>query len=145
MNRHQKLAIIIVPFLIIGGYVAADYYVLAKEKATLQGKALQLELQEPCDLYTTACILKQGNAKMKLKAIPSLNGQLSLLSNYPLEGVTLSLDDGKPQPLLMGSDGNHWQTNIENITLKPKQLRLVTSINKMFYFADITLKSRHGN
>ena len=139
MNKHQKLAIIIAPFLIIGGYVAADYYAVAKERAELQGKAIQFDLEKPCDLHTTPCILHQGNAKMKIVAIPSSN-QLSLLSNYPIEGATISLDGGKPQPFLMERDRNHWRTNIENIPSKPTQLRLATSINKMFYFADITLK-----
>ena len=42
MNKHKKLALIVAPFLLIGGYVAADYYAAAQARAEMDNKAGRL-------------------------------------------------------------------------------------------------------
>ena len=60
-------------------------------------------------------------------------------------GVTLSLDHSKPISLDMNEDKKYWQMLIDKSVVNPSQLRLVTSINKEFYFAEIVLKKSNGN
>lgn len=138
MNKHQKLAILIAPFLIIGGYVAADYYMLAKQEAVLQQQIHRFELSAPCNLHTQYCHLKTGALELQLSLNQSKQ-QLRLRSNHALDGATISLNRNKAKPLYKEHDPLHWQMTTDANGTTLNKLRLATSVNKVFYFAEINL------
>ncbi len=137
MNKHQKLALLIAPFLLIGGYIGADYYSVAKEKEAMEQKAGRLTALDSCDLQTDYCTLQKGVLEIKLRVNPSLAEQLLLVSNHSLDGVTVAFGNGSPEIMSMGSDNKHWKLFVSSDAIETTKLKLVTSINEVFYFAEV--------
>ncbi len=137
MNKHQKLALLIAPFLLIGGYIAADYYSIAKEKTAMEQKAGRLKAVDGCNLQADACTLQKGPLEIKLRVNPSLAEQLLLVSNHSLDGVTIAFGGASPEVMSMGSDNKHWNISLSSDAIEPAKIKLITSINEVFYFADV--------
>ncbi len=135
MNKHQKLAIIIAPFLAIGGYVATDYYQQYKSRAELQHKAGRMQLQGECKLPEHPCTFTINDLRITLQRDTQESNELSLTANYPLDGVTLAFGQLPPVKMHHGKDQQHWQTQMP--ASLNGGLRLVTSVQKIFYFAEI--------
>jgi type VI protein secretion system component VasA len=140
MNAHQKLAILIAPFLIILGYIAADYYLAASNSTSTvaQEKSQALFLQHACDLHTVACRLTGANIELVLQ-LNSAKTQLWVTANKPLKGVTLALDQHPPQQLRsINHNAQTWQMAITQSTSYTR-LKLVSATAGQFYFAEIVL------
>ncbi|MEE9302392.1 MAG: hypothetical protein V3U84_01270 [Thiotrichaceae bacterium] len=137
MNKHQRLALIVAPFLLIGGYIAADYYDVAQQKVAMAEKAGRLTLVDGCNLQTNSCTLQKGGLELQLKAVGS--GKLLLTSNEALEGATLAIGDDEPKGMLKSNDNKHWEIQLPENAIKATTMKLVTSINQVFYFAEISL------
>lgn len=88
MNRHSKLAIMIAPFLAIGGYIASDYYVKHEQDSTEQ--YLKVTQEGPCDLVNTTCQFEADRLSMTLR---HNNGQTVLESTFPLSRAVISWVD----------------------------------------------------
>ena len=141
MNRHQKLAIFIAPFLIVIGYIATDYYLKETEvKPVAEAQALPLSLNKPCNLLQTICELTQDNIGLKIQ-IKATQTQLLLSSNLALESVIMAFNTQQPQLLSQDGDTYHWQINLTENRQPIDQIRLVTSIDKHHYFAEIIMVS----
>ena len=87
MNRHTKLALVIAPFLAIGGYGATDYYMRNK---THDEQLLKLNLDGNCNLTSQPCILTADQISIELHH----SGKDTLLTTtFPLDLVTVSFTD----------------------------------------------------
>lgn len=87
MNRHTKLALIIAPFLAIGGYGATDYYMRNKNH---DEQLLKLNLEDNCNLTSHPCKLSADQISIELQH----NGQeTQLTTTFPLDLVTVSFTD----------------------------------------------------
>jgi len=144
MNQHQKLAIIMAPFLIVVGYIAADYYVQATSApSAIESQALPLSLSKSCDLYKDICQLTQDDLGLGL-SIQATSAQLLLSTNMALESVVLAFNSQQPQ-LLQQQDAHHWQMKLTENTAVIEKIRLVISIDQRHYFAEINLSSAHND
>ncbi|MFT2112089.1 hypothetical protein [Marinomonas sp. 2405UD68-3] len=85
MNSHRKLAIFVVPFLLIGGFIASDFYI---EYQADKAKVFQLLPFEECDVINQKCILKSGELEMN---VYDKDGLTKIHSSFPLDSVTLFL------------------------------------------------------
>lgn len=106
MNRHKKIAIIVAPFLAIGGYVATDYYAQYKRSAQ---QLYKLSVTNNCDLANNRCELTGGGLTLRLSAT---NGKTKMVSSHPLDMVTISvLNAGSGESVYRmetESDHKHW-------------------------------------
>ena len=138
MNKHTKMAILIAPFLIVGGYIAADYYAQEQDKSK---NIFQLSLQGQCDLTRNPCIL--SNAQLAL-TLSDRDGVTKIDSNHPLEEVILSFVNvyDKEIRYKMKSDESqqYWQAKTEASSLliqsSELKMRLISIVNNGYYFSE---------
>lgn len=138
MNRHTKIAIVIAPFLIVGGYIAADYYDEEKKK---NKNLFELRVQGQCNLSKKPCQLSN---KQLLLTISDNNGITKVKSNRLLEKITFSMVDNNHQESVYQMnyqiDTKSWQANTDISDLlshsSKLKLRLIATVNKGFYFSE---------
>ncbi|MCW8931387.1 MAG: hypothetical protein OQL19_14245 [Gammaproteobacteria bacterium] len=138
MNRHTKVAIFIAPFLVVGGYIAADYY--AQEKANNRN-LFELSLEGQCNLLRSSCILKNKQLTLTLS---DKNNLTQIETNHPLEEISLSFvdKDNKETRYQMEADKNkqfwHSETSASSLLRQSPELkiRLIGLVNKAYYFSE---------
>lgn len=91
MNKDKKLAIILAPFLLVGGYVASDMYVESKANAP---KLFALTPRDECVIFAGGCVLQAGDMQVN---ITDQNGITKANTSYPVDTVAISLvyNDGR--------------------------------------------------
>lgn len=91
MNRDKRLAIILAPFLLVGGYVVSDQYIESKAN---EPKIFALSTIDECKMFTGDCILQSGDMKIN---ITDENGFTKSNTSFPVDTVAISLvyNDGK--------------------------------------------------
>jgi hypothetical protein len=138
MNRHTKIAIFIAPFLIVGGYIAADYYDEEKKK---NRNLFKLKIQGQCNLLKAPCQLTNKQLTLTLS---DDNGITKVKSNHLLEKITFSLIDNNHKESVYQmnyqTDTKYWQAKTEISDLlyhsSKLKLRLIATVNKGFYFSE---------
>ncbi len=138
MNRHTKMAIFIAPFLVVGGYIAADYYEQYQEK---NRNIFELSLEGHCKLSQRPCILKNKQLTLKLS---DKNNITTINSNHPLEEILLSLIDTNNQEIRykMKADEKRqvWQSETQASSLLKQtpqlKIRLISIVNNGYYFSE---------
>ncbi|MEW6983773.1 hypothetical protein AAD001_14060 [Colwelliaceae bacterium 6471] len=139
MNRHTKLALFVVPFLLLGGYIVSDYYI---EHQAEQEKVVQLVPFGHCDVINKKCVLKSGDFKVN---VYDDEGQTTVNSTFPLDSATLFLVDSSGQAsvyrLGMKDNPYYWQNKTplrELISGKGEKykLRMVLTIKGGQYISE---------
>ncbi|MCK5360088.1 MAG: hypothetical protein KAJ95_05645 [Gammaproteobacteria bacterium] len=134
MTPHTKAATIIAPFLLIGGYIAADYFQTSKEEKLLTSEAqktaaYELELSTKCKIPEEVCVLRKDGLLISIKTD---NRNFYIVSNMQLEGATLGLaqSDRVTRGVTMQSFSNnkHWQTAIRTLSNLNAELPLLMRI-----------------
>ena len=137
MNRQTKLAIVIAPFLAIGGYIATGYFLKGEEQDDEQ--LLKLQLNEACNLSTVPCKLSAEGLSLELS---DNNGTTRLVSSYPLERVMISfLDQAGTESLhQLKPDRQHlsWEATtdfprIQSATPGPVTVRISAGLYNLIY------------
>lgn len=141
MNRHTKLAIFLTPFLMIGGYVASDYYA---EYQANQPKVIPLQVEDDCDIMKKQCILSSGEFKLSIyqeRNITVVN------STFPLDKATLLVanneQSNQPYPLGMKESAYYWKAETPladhlSAVGSSKTLRIVAQIKGSSYISEFT-------
>lgn len=139
MNRHTKLALFVVPFLLIGGYIASDFYL---EHQAEENRVFQLLPFGHCDVIHQKCILKSGEFEMN---IFDDNGVTTVNSTFPLDSATLFLVESKNQvqayPLGISETPYYWRSKTPLRQLIPNKrdkykLRLIAQIKGGKYISE---------
>lgn len=139
MNRHTKLAIFLAPLLVVGGYIASDYYA---EYQASKDKYYQLSVKEHCDILSGRCILQSGEL---LLSFSDESGVTKLNTTFPIDSVSLMLvNDDSSQRLYemeMAESPYYWQvaTDLRTSISQPGQyrkLRVVAKIKGGHYLAE---------
>ncbi len=149
MSPHIKAATIIAPFLLIGGYIAADYFQTSKQEKLLTSEAqrtaaYELELSSKCKIPEATCTLRKDGLLISIKTD---NRNFYIESNMELEGATLGL--AQPDRVTRGvtmqsfSDNKHWQTAIRTLSNLNAELPLLMRIalvsNGTRYYAEFPI------
>lgn len=151
MNRHLKIAFMVAPFLLIGGYIVADYIQTGKEREYLESRGPQfdaraLRLDNTCDLVTDHCILSTDGLNLDLY---TAGGRYRLGSNVALDDAVMSLAQKDRETRVVrlsphDHDRRHWSTAIRRLTNldrnAPLNVRLVARRNDIQYYAEIPVK-----
>jgi len=139
MNKHIKMAFMVAPFLIIGGYVASDFYI---EHKADQQRVFHLKSVGDCDVINQNCILKSGEFEVN---VFDKNGITNVNSTFPLDTATLFLVDDKnnvtPHQLGMIESPYYWQSSTALSRLisqkgKKHKLRLIANIKGGQYISE---------
>lgn len=98
MNRHTKIAFFVAPFLLLGGYIASDFYI---EQKAQKAKVIEMSPFGHCDVINQKCILKSGEFQVN---VYDENGVTTVNSTFPLDSATLFLvdSDNNPEVYRMG-------------------------------------------
>lgn len=108
MNRHTKLALMIAPFLLIGGYIASDFYI---ENQAGKQRIFNMVPFGHCDVINQKCILKSGEFEVN---VFDENNITTLNATFPLDSATLFLVDNAGQatayPLGMSDSPYYWRS-----------------------------------
>jgi len=138
MNRHTKIAIFIAPFLLVGGYIAADYYAQEQDK---NRNLFKLSLEGHCNLLKYPCILKNKQLTLTLS---NKNNVTKIESNHPLEKIVLSFvdKDNNETRFQMTANRNrqlwHSETLASPILRQSSEfkIRLIGFVNQGYYFSE---------
>lgn len=137
MNRHTKLAIIISPFLAIGGYIAAGYYA---DSQMNKERFLPLAQEGECQLQQGDCKLNNGQFQINLAR---KNEGIHLTTTHPIDHAVISLIDNATQkeklyPLKHTINRGNWllaTNDFKHVT--SQKIRLLITISKTSYLAEI--------
>ena len=113
LSNHSKLAILLAPFLVVGGYIASDYYVASKVN---EQRIFKLSTPPQCDIFKLGCILTSGNMQV---SITDNLGITKANTSFPVDSVVISLVYNKGNETLYRLDkaqnAQYWerQTDIK--------------------------------
>lgn len=139
MNRHTKIAIFVAPFLLLGGFIASDYYL---EHKAAQNRVFQLIPEGHCDVINEKCVLKAGDFKVN---VFDRNGRTSVNSTFPIDRAAFFIVDSEDQiesyQLAMGDTPYYWsrKTSLgERISNKgdKQKLRVIVEIKGGKYITE---------
>ena len=104
MNKHTKIAIFIAPFLLLGGYIASDYYLEYKAQ---QKRVFQLSPEGHCDVINQKCVLSAGEFQVN---IYDEQGQTHVNSTFPIDNAVLFIvgDETTAYPMAMKDSPYYW-------------------------------------
>jgi len=139
MNRHTRLAILVAPFLLIGGYIASDFYIDYQAK---KNRVFTLAPFGHCDVINQKCILKSGDFEVN---VFDQQGITTVNSTFPLDSATLflvkSTKDVQAYPLSMNDSPYYWQHETQLRSLLSNKgdnvkLRLIARIKGGQYISE---------
>ncbi|MCH2055345.1 MAG: hypothetical protein MK214_01770 [Thalassotalea sp.] len=139
MNRHTKIAIFVAPILLLGGYIASDYYL---EHQAAQNRVFQLVPEGHCDVINEKCVLKAGDFKIN---VFDRRGSTSVNSTFPIDRAAFFIVDSEQEvesyQLAMGETPYYWSrltTLRERIANKgaKQKLRVIIEIKGGKYISE---------
>lgn len=141
LNPQLKIAIFIAPFLLIGGFVAMDYY--AKEDPPANALYQLHPANERCDFSNDNCHFSNDDLQIHVTFEEQLDGGGSVIrvtSEQALKGVAIALadidDESAPAGMIPADDRRSWRISIQApLTIFP-YLRLVVSTDKGLYYGE---------
>jgi hypothetical protein len=141
LNPQLKVAIFIAPLLLIGGFIAMDYY--AKEDPTDNALYQLHPVNEHCNFSSNSCRFSNNDLQLSVTLEERLdNGSntIRVVSEQVLKGVAIALadidDESTPQNMIADDDRRHWRINIQVPPTIFPYLRLVVSTDKGLYYAE---------
>ena len=141
MTRDKKLAIILAPVLLVGGYILSDLYVESRENQT---RLYPLQASGECRMFSADCILESGDMQVN---ITDRDGVTQGNTSFPVDSVAISLvyDDGQEviYGLEQAANPQYWsrQTEIRKALTEEKsaaRLRLVVTRKGSTYFSEFS-------
>jgi hypothetical protein len=139
MNKHTKTAFMVAPFLVIIGFIAADYY---EEDQAQKEKVIHLVPFENCDVINQDCVLQAGDFEVNVFDKDNLT---TVNTTFPLDSATIFLvdkyDNSTAYPLGMIQSPYYWhtETNLRELVGNSGQrykLRLVANIKGGSYISE---------
>ncbi len=140
MNKHTKTALIIAPFLAIGGYIVAGYYAdiqINKERT------LALSPQGECQIKQGNCILSNGQLQVRLSQTAI---GIDLATTHPIDHAVISFVNAdhkeKLYRLKQTTNRLNWQLTASQREMRSaEKLRLLLTISKTSYLAEIVFNT----
>lgn len=141
MNKDKKLAIMLAPFLLVGGYILSDLYIEHKDNET---KLFELAVSGECEMFSGDCILQSGDMKIN---ITDENGITKSNTSYPVDSVAISVVYASGKEIIYGLDQaanrQYWEksTEIRKALIQTKTastLRVVAKRKGSTYFSEFS-------
>ncbi len=142
LNPQLKTAIFIAPFLLIGGFVAMDYF--KAEDGPPDNALYQLHaVNERCDFSNNSCLFSNDDFQLSVileERLDNGSNTIRVTSEQMLKGVAIALtdidDEAAPVSMISADDRQHWHISIQAPPTIFPYLRLVVSTDKGLYYAE---------
>lgn len=147
MNRHKLVAIFMAPILVVGGFIAADYY-----ESSNPSQMRTLTPIGECQPLLNHCELQAADLRVRVQVNQSELTRdgfvlLTVEASAPLDDLLLALTDknmdAKPMRLKQSFDALHWEGEyfiVNETNLKKLLLRMVLSYKNTMYFSEVAVK-----
>ncbi|AUI87214.1 hypothetical protein BS333_13025 [Vibrio azureus] len=143
-NKHVIIALLVAPLLSVIAYFGIDLALSEKPHAAQAGQSYKLASQSNCRYTSGLCDMKNGEFKVRFRSekLTEDQLQLSLSTDYPIEGVKLSIvDDPDHQPLpieMTKADSSHqqWYVTLNKPQSAASLLRVVIQSNGTLYYGE---------
>jgi len=141
MNKHNKIALYVAPFLIIGGYVLTDFYLI--EEAAEQ-RVYELKSDGNCDVLNKSCILSAGDFKV---SVYDQDGTTFINGTHPLSSAVLFVlnqdDEGSVYKMTMDNNSLYYwkaETKINDLlhSIPSVKLRIIVEMNGDEYYQEFS-------
>ncbi len=141
LNPQLKTAIFIAPFLLIGGFIAMDYYA---KKDPPENALYQLHpVNERCDFSNNSCRFRSDDLQLSVileERLDNGSNTIRVTSGQALKGVAIALtdidDEAAPVSMISADDLQHWHISIQVPPTIFPYLRLVISTHQGRYYAE---------
>lgn len=139
MSPHLRLAVILAPMLLIGGFLVADFIETRGNKGE---RVHLLELADVCNLATSACQFRISEFTATLTASASGSGsRVKLETSEPIKAVNLEMlgQGGIEEPRAMTPDVgdlNKWYLDSRFVPEALTGVHMVISTGKVFLAGD---------
>lgn len=141
MNRHIKIAIVMVPVLILSGYVFTGIITNNQEKPV--SGVHELVLQGECKPVATSCTFRQSGIEIKLISELRKNKlQIAAITNTDIRRLSLAFSDqsGSFSELKMVpyKNNKYWQALLkpDQFLEKYDKLRMAVSTDTAGYYTE---------
>ena len=134
MNKHTKLAIFLAPFLLIGGYIAADYF---STPASSSVYALSPPAGK-CFISTKQCVLSAGDFSIN---IYQEENKLVVNSNFALSELLVFIVGKQDTAYRFTMENNafYWKNIAALKQMRDKQIiRVIATVNENKYISEFT-------
>lgn len=143
-NKHLIIALLIAPILSIIAYFGTDMAISEKPHAAQEGETYKLVSKSNCRYTSGLCGMENGEFKVLFRSenLTKSALELSLESDFALEGVKLSLVDdqdktGKPLDMTAaGSEGKNWYISLPIPSSPESWLRVAIQSNGTLYYGE---------
>ncbi|EGA69159.1 hypothetical protein VISI1226_14706 [Vibrio sinaloensis DSM 21326] len=143
-NKHFIVALLVAPILSIIAYFGADMAVSEKPHAAKEGQSYKLIAKSNCRYTSGLCGMENGEFKVKFRSekLTTSELQLSMTSDFPLEGVKLSLVDSQDQagqPIdMQAADkaGQNWYITLAKPASAESWLRVAIQAEGTLYYGE---------
>lgn len=141
-SPHLKIALIVAPLLVIGGYIAADLF-RPEEAPVAPGQTTSaMQVSEKCRLLGGVCELLHREIAANLGATLQEDGGtlIHLATSVPLAGALIAGE--QQEPVTMQSRGNdkRWKALLPYPLQEGDRLRLAMVSGERRYYAEITVR-----
>ena len=142
INPQLKTAIFIAPFLLIGGFIAMDYF--KAEDGPPDNTLYQLHVvNERCDFSNNSCLFSNDDLQLSVileERHDNGSNTIRVTSEQTLKGVAIALtdidDESSPVSMVSTDDRQHWHISIQVPPTIFPYLRMVVSTDKGLYYAE---------
>ncbi len=141
LNPQLKTAIFIAPFLLIGGFIAMDYY--AKEDPPENALYQLHPVNERCDFSSNSCLFSNDDLQLSVTLEEPLDpgsNTIPVTSGQALKGPAIAPtaidDESVPLNMTPADDHRHWHISIQIPPTIFPYLRLVISTHQGLYYAE---------
>jgi hypothetical protein len=138
-NKHVKVALFLAPFLLIAGYIIADFFVADDNLMPSKNKANQLKIGKNCKLKKAHCPLSYKDLKLEL-SIDSGHKIFFLTTNKKIKAAMLSVNSNPLKERvysLIKKDDFNWQITIEEKQNIFNQIHLVVEYDNSLYYVEL--------
>ena len=142
LNPQIKTAIFIAPFLLIGGFVAMDYFKVDDDPSDKALYQLQVA-NDRCDFSNNSCRFSNDDMQLSVileERLDNGSNTIRVTSGQALKGIAITLtdidDESSPVNMVAADDKQHWHISIQIPPTIFPYLRLVVSTHKGLYFAE---------
>lgn len=143
-NKHFIVALLVAPILSIIAYFGADMAVSEKPHAAKEGQSYKLIAKSNCRYTSGLCGMENGEFKVQFRSekLTQSELQLSMKSDFPIEGIKLSLVDNQEQdgqPLDMSpadQAGQNWYITLPKPASAESWLRVAIQADGTLYYGE---------
>jgi len=143
-NPHLKIALVVAPLLMVGGYIIADLFEpsATPEPTESANSAKPLAVDEECRLLGEVCELLHREIAVNISAEPGPGSTtlVYLSTSVPVDGVLVTREEAPPTRMTARGSSKRWKAELPYALAEGERVRLALVRGEHSYFAEITAR-----